>query len=286
MDISGDIQYKSFYFPSHNLCIVTSEKIGTSFLESFIEQSKEGIFLVLEFNNHKKEFYFNIPKHNDEVNKKYTEKQKLFLLDELNSKKEEIKFVFLTRDPYQKFRSGLYQILPENKEFLRFFDYFNLNPIHSSENLLENVINNGLDSLSNKNYNKFKSLFIETISYNLKNIITDMHLRPHNLNLNSSIPYISKKIKPTVLDLKKLNQFMIKKLEIDPNDIELIDKNEKYKLGLDSERNLYNLMYDVYNNTFSNNKQIFEAFFIYFHFYVKTETEFYNKLLEEYGETE
>ena len=159
----NNIRFRVYWFIENDTVLVTSEKIGSSFLDNIVQKSKNKVlYFVIKKENDEKLFSFETEDYIFQI-LDITEKQYKIELNNFIDKSNELKYIFITRDPVEKFVSAFYQYVKDlrNGIFITMYDFFNGNQINNSFNLIEkSLIHVGINSLSMKNLIRLQNYYI------------------------------------------------------------------------------------------------------------------------------
>lgn len=283
MDI-GEVSLKSYVFEEQKIIITTTEKIGSTYLDNICRNGNDIFYFNLVLKKNKINFEIS---NRDDLYEKITEKQKYVKIEEIKNNIDNYKFFFLIRNVHDRFRSGIFQFLlnSEIEDFCGFYDYFNSYPIGGSHKLIRKVHHNGLDYLNETDHFKFINIFIEILFFYENKIFSDQHLTTYHKNLYFILKNFFEHDKK-IIELKKLDDFLIKNNIIQISDINTLNKNQQISLKTDKTRNFKELLKNIEEYIPEEKIKNFRSFKMYEKLYLQTENIFFNLLKEHYGYVE
>lgn len=283
--VGYDIRFRGVYNTENDTVIVVGEKVGSSFMDSICIQNNDLLPLQIIFEKKSQKFEYKLYDNNAPT--KLTIKQQKVLFE--NVKDDNINYIIITREPYQKMLTGLFQVLKSDHKFQTLFDlsdYYNKKPIGTTKKELLEIRNEiGIQGIDE---NFHKDVLREILNLSLSTmgdtVLRDTHMDLHNQKIMTFINWLtdvnqSGDIDIFVSDIFDLDEIVVKYKFINKEKIEFTNKHQT-KL-LDSKYAFLQILQDISTHGETTNTSL-GIFLEYIIDTLQSEYLFYDILLEKY----
>lgn len=284
MNIGNDFTLRGGFNKENNVVIITGLKVGSSFLDSVTEFNND--ILPYEIKYESNEQIFKNQLHIDSRTlTKLTDKQQRIFLKNLNEDK--LTYIFITRDPYQKMITSIFQILkePEFENLFDLSDYYENRAIGTCKETLREIRDEiGISNIDMNYDNTLREIIKLSATMKGDYILQEPHMDLHNQKIMTYIRWLtdvkqSDDIDIFVSDISHFDEIVLKYKFINKEKIEFANKHQT-KL-LDGNYNFIKMLRDISNHGEARNIAL-GMFKEYITDTLHSEYLFYDMLLEKY----